>query len=61
MGTLTIEEIAQRLLDSCDPDELIELLGLDTESLLNRNMDIIEVKRETIMEYLGETEETEEA
>ena len=57
MGTLTIEEMAERMVDTLDPDECLELLGLDTEALVNRNMDLIEVQRQKIMEYLGETEE----
>lgn len=56
--SLTLEEIKERLLETMDPDELLEVLQITSEDILDRFEDRlisrIEVLEEELMEEVDE-------
>ena len=56
---LTLEELKEKLLEECDPDEIVEQLDLSTEDLLEAFTDRLEEKSYRFKEFDDETEEEE--
>ena len=48
---MTLEELKKKILDECDPDELVEELDLSTEDILNAFEDLLEDRKFRFMEF----------
>lgn len=56
MITLTIEEIGEGLIERCDADFLVELLDISSEEVVERFKDKLEIKYDTLIEFIGDDE-----
>lgn len=44
MNNLDMEEVKQRIADRCDPDYVVDVLGLTTKQILDRFEDVLAEK-----------------
>ncbi|MDC0529229.1 hypothetical protein OAO19_03060 [Gammaproteobacteria bacterium] len=54
---LTLEELKEKLLKECDPDEIVEQLDLSTEDLLEAFTDRLDEKSYRFQEFDEEAED----
>lgn len=56
---MTLTELKQRMADKLNPDEILEILEVDSEELLEYFEDKVEARFEELAREYGDSEETE--
>jgi len=50
--SITIDELSDILKERLDPDLIVEILDISSEELVDRFTDLIEDRKETIIQYV---------
>ena len=51
MARLTLSDVIEKIIDRIDPDDLLEILDVDIETLVDRLEDIIEANHSLLESY----------